>query len=82
LNMEIITAKELRANQKKYLDMAAEEPVFIMRRNARPVVLTSADDFYVPTKDELLAIQKGLNDIEEGKGTKIKDPKNIWESIL
>jgi hypothetical protein len=45
-------------------------------------VLTSADDFYVPTKDELLAIQKGLNDIEEGKGTKIKDPKNIWESIL
>lgn len=80
--MEIITAKELRANQKKYLDIAADEPVFIMRRNASPVVLTSADDFYIPTKEELLAIQKGLNDIQEGKGTKIKDINNIWESIL
>ena len=34
------------------------------------------------TKEELIAIQKGLDDIKNGKTTKIKDVNNIWESIL
>ena len=34
------------------------------------------------TKEELVAIQKGLEDIKNGRITKIKDVNNIWESIL
>lgn len=34
------------------------------------------------TKEELIAIQKGLDDIKNGRTTKIKDVNNIWESIL
>ena len=34
------------------------------------------------TKEELIAIQKGLEDIKNGRTTKIEDVNNIWESIL
>ena len=34
------------------------------------------------TKEELVAIQKGLEDIKNIRITKIKDVNNIWESIL
>ena len=34
------------------------------------------------TKEELVAIQKGLEDIKNGRTTKIKDVNNICESIL
>ena len=34
------------------------------------------------TKEELVAIQKGLEDIKNGRITKIKDVNNIWKSIL
>lgn len=34
------------------------------------------------TKEELVAIQKGLEDIKNGRTTKIKDVNNLWESIL
>ena len=34
------------------------------------------------TKEELVTIQKGLEDIKNGRTTKIKDANNIWESIL
>lgn len=34
------------------------------------------------TKEELVTIPKGLEDIKNGRTTKIKDVNNIWESIL
>ena len=34
------------------------------------------------TKEELIAIPKGLEDIKNGRTTKIKDVNNVWESIL
>ncbi len=34
------------------------------------------------TKEELVTIQKGLEDIKNGRTTKIKDVNNIWGSIL
>ena len=41
-----------------------------------------ASSFELITKEELVAIQKGLEDIKNGRNTKIKDVNNIWESIL
>lgn len=80
--MQVITTREFRANQKKYFDLAENETVFIARKNARPIVLNVADDDDFLSKKELLAIQKGLEDIKSGKTTKIKDINNIWDSIL
>ena len=42
----------------------------------------SAPESDTLTKEELIAIQKGLDDIKNGRTTKIKDVNNIWESIL
>jgi PHD/YefM family antitoxin component YafN of YafNO toxin-antitoxin module len=80
--MQIITTREFRANQKKYFDLAESETIFVARRNARPIVISVADDDDYLSKDELLAIQKGMEDIKNGRTTKIKDINNIWESIL
>lgn len=80
--MQIITTREFRANQKKYFDLAERETIFVARRNARPIVISVADDDDYLSKAELLAIQKGMEDIKNGRTTKIKDINNIWESIL
>lgn len=80
--MQIITTREFRANQKKYFDLAESETIFVARRNARPIVISVADDDDYLSKAELLAIQKGMEDIKNGRTIKIKDINNIWESIL
>lgn len=80
--MQIITTRQFRANQKKYFDLAESETIFVARRNARPIVISVADDDDYLSKAELLAIQKGMEDIKNGRTTKIKDINNIWESIL
>lgn len=80
--MQIITTREFRANQKKYFDLAESETVFVARKNARPIVISVVDDDDYLSKAELLSIQKGLEDIKNGRTTKIKDINNIWESIL
>ena len=80
--MQIITTREFRANQKKYFDLAESETIFVARRNARPIVISVADDDDYLSKAELLAIQKGMEDIKNGRTTKIKDINNIWQSIL
>lgn len=80
--MLIITTREFRANQKKYFDLAENETIFVARKNAHPIVINVADDDDFLSKKELLTIQKGLDDIKNGRTTKIKDINNIWESIL
>ena len=80
--MQIVTTREFRANQKKYCELAERETVFVSRKNARPIVISVADDDDYLSKAELLSIQKGLEDIKNGRTTKIKDINNIWESIL
>ena len=42
--MQIVTTKEFRANQKKYFDLAERETVIVSRKNARPIVISVADD--------------------------------------
>lgn len=80
--MQVITAREFRANQKKYFELAEKESIFIARKNARPIVINVAEDDDFISKDELKAIYKGLEDIKNGRTTKIQNINNIWESIL
>lgn len=47
--MCVVTAREFRANQKKYFELAEQEPVYVTRKNRRPMVIRVADD--LPKRD-------------------------------
>ncbi|MDO5035940.1 MAG: prevent-host-death protein [Porphyromonas sp.] len=79
--MNVITATEFRSNQRKYLELAEKEPVFITRSGRTPIALTPVDLSTYPTEREMEAIKQGLEDYEKGEYTLIEDTKNLWESI-
>ena len=56
--MQIVSTREFRANQKKYFELAEHETVFVSRKNARPIVISVADDDDFLSKEELLSIQR------------------------
>lgn len=78
--MQIITSRELRANQKKYFDLAEKEIIFVYRKNARPIVLSVADDDFL-TKTELESIQKGLDDIRNGRTHRMIEGESLTDFI-
>lgn len=86
--MRIITSREFREKQRAYLDLAEREKVIIHRgKNRKPVLLTplsesEESDIYFSDPQIIASIQRGIEDIKAGRVTPIKDPKNIWESIL
>lgn len=65
--MHIITTREFRANQKKYFDMAEKETILVTRGNGKPITLSVADEKNIPTPAELASIQRGLDDISNGR---------------
>ena len=80
--MQIITTREFLEILKKYFDLYKEEIVLISRKNAAPVaIFTPSDDDFLTPK-ELKSVHRGLEEIKQGKTTRIKDVNNIWESIL
>ncbi|MDD4747358.1 MAG: type II toxin-antitoxin system Phd/YefM family antitoxin [Salinivirgaceae bacterium] len=83
--MIIISSREFRENQKKYLDMVDDNKQIVIRRGKdKAYMLNSISDADKLSVDpELIkAHLEALKEFEEGKTTHIKDPKNIWESIL
>ena len=57
--MQIVTAREFRAHQKKYFDLAERETVFVARENARPIVISVAnDDVHTPNNVTLAAMKE------------------------
>ncbi len=79
--MQIITTREFRANQKKYFDLAESETVFVARKNARPIVISVADDDDYLSKAELLSIQKGLEDIKNGRTYKMQEGESLTDFL-
>ncbi|MDD5861041.1 MAG: prevent-host-death protein [Prevotella sp.] len=79
--MQIITSREFRANQRKYFDLAEKETILVSRRKARPIVISVADDDDILSKEELLSINKGLDDIKKGKVYKMKGDETLEEFI-
>jgi len=86
--MRIITAREFREKQKDYLDLAESERVIIHRgKNKKSVLLTPIDesvetDVFFSDTSVLNAIKQGIEDIQAGRVTAIRDPKNIWADII
>jgi PHD/YefM family antitoxin component YafN of YafNO toxin-antitoxin module len=70
--MQIVTTREFRANQKKYFELAEKETIFVSRRNAAPIVVYAATEEDFPSKEELAAIQRGIEDIKQGRTFKMR----------
>ena len=86
--MRIITTREFRENQKSYFDLAEKEKVIVHRgKNRKPVLLTPIEeseesDMYFSDSKVIASILRGIEDLKEGRITRIKDTKNIWPDIL
>lgn len=78
--MVVISPAEFRANQKKFFEIAEKETVIVARKNKKPLIIKPLEEEDVPTREELMAIQEGLNDIKEGRITFV-NPTDIWASI-
>ena len=85
--MIAISTTELRKNLRKYLTMATKEKVVVRFNKTETVEIVPGEKITV--KDEysdntklLEVLKKGEEDIAAGRFTEIKDPKNIWASIL
>ena len=64
--MQIVTTREFRANQKKYVEMAETETILISRRNAAPIMVCAVREGDFPSREELAAIQRGIDDVRNG----------------
>lgn len=79
--MRIISSRELRANQKKYFEIAEKETVLVSRKNARPIVLSVADDEDFLTKAEFDSIQRGLDDIRNGRTHRMLEGESLTDFL-
>lgn len=79
--MRIISSRELRANQKKYFEIAEKETVLVSRKNARPIVLSVADDEDFLTKAEFDSIQRGLDDIRNGRIHRMLEGESLTDFL-
>ena len=77
IDMQVISTREFRANQKKYFDLAAHETIYVARRNEAPILISVAKDEDMLTREELLSIQKGLDDVKNGRISRMEK----WESL-
>jgi antitoxin YefM len=83
--MLVISSREFRDNQKKYFDLVDQnEQVIVQRGKNKSYILSPITEIdRMSTNPKLIAkVLKAEKEFEDGKTTLIKDPKNIWESIL
>lgn len=57
--------------------MAAHETIYVARRNEAPILISVAKDEDMLTKAELLSIQRGLDDLKNGRVSRMEK----WESL-
>lgn len=89
--MLVISPTQFRTSQKKYLDLAERERVIIKRGDKviELVVSDKVNDNPSPSNDpwfenpkNIESLMMGIEEVKAGKTVEIKDPKNIWDSIL
>jgi hypothetical protein len=80
--MLLITTREFRANQKKYFDLAERETVLIARKNGKTISMSVANDDDVLSKEDIMSIRRGLEDVRHGRTVDIENIENVWASIL
>jgi antitoxin YefM len=83
--MLVISSREFRDNQKKYLDLVDKQKQIVVRRGKdKAYLLTPISEIdRMSVNPELIRIaQEAEQEFKDGKTIRIQDPKNIWDSIL
>lgn len=66
--MLVISSAELRKNMKKYLDLAKEEPIVILRDKTETFILARKEDEALITNEDFFAkIDLSLKQYADGK---------------
>ncbi|MGX5858750.1 type II toxin-antitoxin system Phd/YefM family antitoxin [Dyadobacter jiangsuensis] len=81
--MLVISSREFRDNQKKYMDLAdSNQQVVIQRGKERAYVLTpiGKKDRYFMDPDVIAEIQEGIDQYRAGKTTKVD--KGDFDQLL
>jgi len=83
--MMIISSREFRDHQKKYFDLADQnEQVIVQRGKDKAYILVPLNDAdRLSVNEELIkTVQEAEAEYSKRRTTRIKDPGDIWESIL
>ena len=79
--MQVITMREFTANQEKYMELVDSDVVVVARENARPIIIRVANDEDNLSEAELRAIQKGLEDIKNGRIYRMREGESLTEFL-
>lgn len=83
--MVIISSREFRDHQKKYFDLVDQnEQIIVQRGKDKAYVIVPLNDAdRLSVNEELIrTVQEAEAEYFKRKTTRIKDPGDIWESIL
>ena len=81
ISMTVVSSKEFITNQKKYFDLALNEQVFI-KNGKNMFIVTCADDPQSHYSPEFVEkIRQAEYNLSVGKFMRVKDVKNLWDSI-
>ena len=83
--MVIISSREFRDHQKKYFDLVDQNEQIIVQRgkNKAYVIVPLNEVDRLSVNDQLIqTVQEAEAEYKRRKTTIVKDPDNIWESIL
>ena len=83
--MVIVSSREFRDHQKKYFDLVDQnEQIIVQRGKDKAYVIVPLNDAdRLSVNDQLIqTVQEAEAEYSNSKTTRIKDPGNIWESIL
>ena len=83
--MVIVSSREFRDQQKKYFDLVDQnEQIIVQRGKDKAYVIVPLNDAdRLSVNDELIqTVQDAEDEYRKNKTTRIKDPGEIWESIL
>ena len=78
--MKTISVSEFRKNIRKYAVIAKKEKVIVNRGKGEAFAVVPLEDFEEKGYDPEFV--KKIRNSEKEQSTRIKDPKNLWESIM
>jgi PHD/YefM family antitoxin component YafN of YafNO toxin-antitoxin module len=83
--MLVVSSREFRDNQKKYFDLVDNNNQVVVKRGKyKAYVLTPVGDTDKLSENPQLikVVRQAESELKRGESITIKNPKNIWESIL
>lgn len=72
IEMQVITLSELRANQKKYFELAEKETVFVIRKNGKPISISVANEEDIPMRRLIAELKVALQQVKDHVEGKIE----------